>query len=101
MESKEYSEKLKDGRWQMKRSQIIDRDGNRCQRCRAERDLEVHHIHYNGEPWEAYDEDLITLCECCHLSIHIKQEFRGINYSASDITFAKRKGTTETALMTN
>lgn len=79
-----YEEKLKDFRWQRKRSQIIERDNNNCQRCHSEEDLEVHHIHYSGEPWEAKDIDLITLCEYCHKSVeHIKDQ--GYNMSLDEI----------------
>lgn len=28
--------------------------------------LNVHHLKYNGEPWEADSNDLITTCEDCH-----------------------------------
>lgn len=81
---KSYSEKLKDFRWIDKRSKIIERDNNCCQRCRSEEELEVHHIHYAGEPWEAKDIELITLCEYCHKTIeHIKEQ--GYNMSRDEI----------------
>lgn len=38
-----------------------------------ERTLNIHHLHYNGEPWEADDRHLITLCEYCHEDV-TKQE---------------------------
>ena len=68
----------------MKRSEIIERDGNHCQRCKSEEDLEVHHIHYFGEPWEAKDSDLITVCEYCHKSIELIKE-QGYNMSRDEI----------------
>ncbi len=98
MDNKEkYYLKLKDPRWSKKREEILVRDKYVCQRCGAmhklalqflddqedidheswEEDttrLEVHHINYSGEPWEAKDIDLITLCEYCHDNIeYLKQ----------------------------
>lgn len=32
--------------------------------------LSVHHIKYNGDPWEAPNESLITLCDNCHKREH-------------------------------
>ena len=74
-----YSEKLKDPRWQFKRWSIIERDNNTCQYCFAKETwpkndvvLEVHHFEYApypGEPWDVPDSDLITLCMTCHSSV--------------------------------
>ncbi len=64
-----YAEKLKDPRWQKKRLQIMERDGWRCTECGdPNTTLHVHHLLYlpGREPWEYYDEFLITLCEDCH-----------------------------------
>lgn len=62
-----YSELLKDPRWQKKRLQIMDRDGWKCSLCENEdMTLNVHHLKYSGKPWEADDSHLITLCEKCH-----------------------------------
>lgn len=84
-----YYLKLKDPRWSAKRAEILFRDKYICQRCgvmhrlglqfvedqeNIDHDswlddttiLEVHHINYSGEPWEAKDIDIITLCDHCH-----------------------------------
>lgn len=62
-----YAQKLRDDRWRDKREQIIARDGNACVRCGATGiSLHVHHKHYSGEPWDAPDDDLQTLCVHCH-----------------------------------
>ena len=64
-----YAEKLKDPRWQRRRLEILERDDFSCQACGAEdKTLHVHHKWYVGEPWEAPDEALETLCEPCHTS---------------------------------
>lgn len=62
-----YSDKLKSPKWQRKRLEILNRDNFTCQTCQdTETELHVHHKSYFGEPWEAPDEDLITLCKICH-----------------------------------
>lgn len=67
-----YSEKLKDPRWQKKRLKILERDSFKCHYCNDEKtQLQVHHLKYNGEPWESNDKYLITLCAHCHSSTEI------------------------------
>lgn len=62
-----YSQKLKDPRWQKLRLDILNRDDFTCQNCgNVEKTLNVHHLSYNGEPWETDKNLLITLCEDCH-----------------------------------
>lgn len=94
----EYSEKLKDHRWKLKRSEILMRDNHTCQKCGViyEDDsiyefdecepinIEVHHIHYSGEPWEAKACDLISLCEHCHDLVEHVKAF-GYNMSFDEI----------------
>ncbi|GAC1385849.1 MAG: hypothetical protein NVSMB45_15070 [Ginsengibacter sp.] len=67
-----YSEKLKDPRWQKKRLEILNRDEFKCTLCGDDKTtLQVHHKKYNGEPWEVDSEDLITVCEDCHFFIEM------------------------------
>lgn len=62
-----YSEKLKDPRWQKKRLQILKRDRFKCRYCGDKQtELQIHHLKYSGEPWEADNENLITTCKHCH-----------------------------------
>lgn len=62
-----YSEKLKSPQWQKKRLEILQRDNFTCQICSdTETELHVHHLKYSGEPHEALNEDLQTLCKHCH-----------------------------------
>lgn len=65
-----YSEKLKDPRWQKKRLEILQRDSWRCRFCCDNAaTLHVHHIAYQvGEPWDINNDLLITLCRSCHES---------------------------------
>jgi hypothetical protein len=72
-----YSEKLRDPRWQKKRLQIFSRDGFKCISCNdPDTELQVHHLKYQGEPWEAPDEFLITLCRHCHSIIETYECFK-------------------------
>lgn len=64
-----YSEKLKDPRWQKKRLEILERDNWACQRCEdIKSTLVVHHRDYikDKDPWDYPNDLLITLCEGCH-----------------------------------
>ena len=64
-----YSEKLKDPRWQKKRLEIFERDNFQCIKCKSGvKSLHIHHVRYkkNTEPWDYSNLDLITLCETCH-----------------------------------
>lgn len=64
-----YSEKLKDPRWQKKRLEILQRDNFTCQCCMdSNSTLNIHHIYYTKgkQPWDVDNESLLTLCEHCH-----------------------------------
>ena len=61
-----YSDKLKDPRWQKKRLEVLERDGWKCRYCHAaDKPLHVHHLVYlkNKDPWEINNGFLITFCE--------------------------------------
>jgi hypothetical protein len=76
MASEAYLEKLRDGRWQKRRAEIIERDRWACRWCHATADsgaqLVVHHLIYvsGREPWEYADDELITICWDCHQEEH-------------------------------
>lgn len=64
-----YSQKLKDPRWQKKRLEILQRDDFTCQKCKSEnKALHVHHKYYlfDNEPWDYHPDILITYCFECH-----------------------------------
>ncbi len=80
MTKKEYKEALKDGRWQIRKAEIMQRDGFTCKWCGARASdgvvLNVHHVKYHAgrEPWKYDNKELITLCESCHAKYHRKQK---------------------------
>ncbi len=68
-----YAELLQHPQWQKKRLEIMSRDSFSCKLCKdSETTLHVHHTKYNKnkKPWECKNDDLITVCEHCHESIH-------------------------------
>ena len=52
------------------RRRVLKRDGWRCQVCGSMRQLEVHHRQFRSHSGEDTEENLITLCAGCHVSIH-------------------------------
>ena len=67
--SNSYLEKLKDPRWQQKRLKIFERDNWECDECgKKTEELHIHHKRYpkTGNPWDAEDDDLKSLCKSCH-----------------------------------
>lgn len=77
-----YSEKLRDPRWQRRRLEIFQRDNFTCQSCHSDsKTLNIHHLKYfpGREPWEYEDHYLVTYCEKCHETEHlIGNDIRGI-----------------------
>jgi hypothetical protein len=57
----------KSPKWQKKRLEILERDQWKCRACLDdESTLHVHHVAYDGQPWEVDDSLMQTLCESCH-----------------------------------
>lgn len=90
-----YSDKLKDSRWQRRRAEISLRDGYICQGCHADdhRPVQVHHKYYRwgADPWDYPDDALVTLCDDCHAEEHDlepeqKEIVADIVYKELDVT---------------
>lgn len=94
MAKKSYAEKLKYPRWQKKRLQVLERDMWCCRLCNdAETTLNVHHLSYHGEPWDASDNELMTLCEHCHKEIEdLRNDDSFPNHTAMDFEVFKCDG---------
>ena len=76
---KTYAEKLQHPKWQEKRLLILKRDKFSCKLCGdKETMLQIHHLKYIGNPWEAENKDMITYCKDCHCTIEHHKGF-GIN----------------------
>lgn len=77
---KDYSELLRDPRWQRKRLEIMSRDNFCCVSCgRDDETLNVHHCLYQRGrmPWEYPNSSLITVCESCHKEEHKAKDKEG------------------------
>jgi hypothetical protein len=87
MAKKSYSEKLKHPKWQRKRLEVMQRDDFKCRLCRDDETmLHVHHLSYEGEPWEVCDDELITLCHHCHEQVELlKKDHEYIFFDDLDI----------------
>ena len=78
MNKKEYSEYLKNPKWQKKRLEILSRDNFSCVVCgkgiETDTALHVHHLSYmkGRMPWEYDNSNFVTLCEHCHSEVHNK-----------------------------
>jgi len=54
------------------RLQVLLRDGWRCQWCGTMSNLEVHHKQFRSHSGHDSEENLITLCSDCHLTMHAR-----------------------------
>lgn len=73
MDESRYLEQIQDPRWEKKCFEIFDRDGWCCRLCDDdESPLHIHHVRCvcDKEPWDYPQEQLITLCESCHVAEH-------------------------------
>jgi 5-methylcytosine-specific restriction endonuclease McrA len=52
------------------RTQVLQRDGWRCQRCGSFINLQVHHIRPRSRLGDDTEANLITLCAKCHRNFH-------------------------------
>lgn len=69
----QYAQQRLHPKWQMRRLEIMKRDGAKCRECgRDDITLNVHHAYYvsNREVWDYPDFSLTTLCEDCHKEKH-------------------------------
>lgn len=49
---------------------VLERDGHRCQRCKAQQKLHVHHLQWRRNGGADTHQNLVTLCKACHDTIH-------------------------------
>ncbi|MDZ7892353.1 MAG: hypothetical protein U5L73_11425 [Rhodoferax sp.] len=71
-----YKEQLLHPNWQRKRLEILQRDDFACKLCLdKESTLHVHHKQYGKGrmAWEYPNDELVTLCEACHDTMHEQQ----------------------------
>ena len=94
-----YSEELKSPKWQRKRLEVLNRDNFTCCLCGdTETELHVHHLKYNGKPYESDIQDLETLCWVCHNYNTFQHKEIIIEFSIDPKTHVKNH-TTKTLLI--
>jgi hypothetical protein len=77
--------KLRDPRWQKRRLEIYNRDNFACTKCGdTKTTLAVHHLYYVGNPWDAPDNALKTVCEDCHFII---EDIKNFNIPIKKFTY--------------
>jgi 5-methylcytosine-specific restriction endonuclease McrA len=64
-----YGAYLQTSEWAERRRGALRRANDRCETCRTDARLHVHHRTYERRGEERPD-DLIVLCEDCHLAVH-------------------------------
>jgi 5-methylcytosine-specific restriction endonuclease McrA len=52
-------------------SDVLERDGWRCQKCGTSECLQMHHIRSRSALGDDAAENLITLCADCHRQSHL------------------------------
>ena len=62
--------RLKPDQYDSLRSQVLRRDGWRCQFCGAMSNPEVHHKDFRSHSGDDCSQNLITLCAKCHAGVH-------------------------------
>lgn len=71
-----YGALLKDPRWQRRRLEVFDRDNFTCCLCGDDKnEVQVHHLKYEGNPWDVDMVHLRTLCVLCHEISHELHDF--------------------------
>lgn len=72
--------------WAKVHDRAIKRDGFKCSECGKDKNLRVHHVKpvcYGGS--DSLD-NLITLCQKCHVSKHISNRNSTISFKVQDAT---------------
>lgn len=66
-----YIDYLRTPQWRYFRDWLIQRAGDKCQKCEGGMlwGMEVHHLTYKRRGWESL-EDVMVLCRRCHVLEH-------------------------------
>lgn len=64
-----YLDYIKSKPWKILSERIKQQRGNKCQLCSKTNNIQVHHNTYKRLGKEE-DNDLIVLCESCHIKFH-------------------------------
>jgi 5-methylcytosine-specific restriction endonuclease McrA len=56
--------------------EVLQRDGWKCQLCGGAENLQIHHQQFRSRSGNDSVENLITVCVCCHESLHHPEHTR-------------------------
>jgi 5-methylcytosine-specific restriction endonuclease McrA len=84
-------EYYKSEEWEKIRIFALHRTQNRCQRCGAEKNLEVHHLTYDNL-YNEKPQDLEVLCKKCHYRADRERESDNRYNNALDTYMSKKYG---------
>lgn len=73
MQSEFYKAYMKSQKWEQLREQRKRMDGFKCALCgisEYQTKLEVHHVSYANLGHEDVGNDLVTVCDRCHVLLH-------------------------------
>jgi 5-methylcytosine-specific restriction endonuclease McrA len=73
--------RLDRGSYRQLRQEVLRRDGWKCQWCGRVENLQVHHQKFRSHSGGDNEENLITLCEACHKSVHRPSRMSGAKES--------------------
>lgn len=77
-----YARYLESAHWKALRKVALIRDQYLCQHCGTPEALRVHHKLYRKNYTDSLPEDLLTLCENCHVKEHARlKELKRISKS--------------------
>jgi len=71
---------------------VLERDGWRCQKCGAVRNLQVHHWKYRSQLGDDSLSNLVTLCAYCHIEEHGQLSYSKTAIQQMKERVARRKG---------
>lgn len=71
-----YEEYLKTQHWNTFRRLVLERDGYRCVVCNSDKNLHVHHRHYESGRYMESLNDCYTLCKTCHEAFHKRKKVK-------------------------
>ena len=87
--NKYYENYLKSEHWREFRKTILKKR-KRCQSCGIKEKLNIHHKHYRNIGKEK-NEDVIVLCQDCHLRYHKKPKWIKAKRLRRDMNFTGEK----------
>lgn len=65
----EYNSHIKSRKWKKLRYERLELDCFKCFACGEDNRLQMHHTNYENFGNETLD-DIVTLCESCHIEVH-------------------------------